>query len=295
MDSPTAIGTSLITLQTDVGPFSFGPGLESQLLRAAAFLVGLLVVVVVGWFVVEPAIARVVRSRNRNNPTLDEAITRYIRLAVLGTGLFVGIRLAGFSGSVGNSALVIAGVTVALGIAGQSVIGSLVSGTALVVDPEFNVGNYIRWDGGEGEVTSITLRVTRVRTPDGGLVTIPNTTLTDDAITRPFERGRCRTTQRVSVAYEADVETALYVLSTVTAGIDGVLDTPEPRIGVEELGDDGVILRVEYWVEDPVRNLFPTQSAFSRAVLERFDGAGIEISPSPKRDLEGHVRVDEGR
>lgn len=180
-----------MTVQTDVDPIPYSlPELEGFLLQTSVFLLAFVVTALVGWAVVEPAISRVVTRRNRNNPTLEEAITRYLRLMIAGVALFVATSAAGFTGLVGNSALVVAAGTLALGIAGQSVIGSLVSGTALVVDPEFSVGNYIRWEDGEGEVTSITLRVTRVQTPDGGLVTIPNTTLTEGPISKPFGGGR---------------------------------------------------------------------------------------------------------
>ncbi len=236
-------------------------------------------------------VSRLVRRRNRNNPTLEEAITRYVRLVVVVFAVFVGVGVAGFTGFLGNSALVIAAVTVAVGVAGQSVIGSLVSGTALVVDPEFNVGDYIRWAGGEGKVTSITLRVTRVRTLDGGLVTIPNTTLTDEPISRPFEGGNCRTAEHVTVSHKDDIETALYLLSDVAADIDGILADPQPETGIEEFGDDGVVLRVNYWIDDPLENLPEVRSAFARTVKDRFERADIHISPSPKRDLEGELSV----
>lgn len=279
-------------LRTAIAPLRIDVwSLDPLFFRAAGFLVAVIGIVVVGWFALEPVVSRLVRRRNRNNPTLEEATTRYVRLMVVVFALFVGVGVAGFTGLLGNSALVIAAITVAVGVAGQSVIGSLVSGTALVVDPEFNVGNYIQWEGGEGEVTSVTLRVTRVQTLDGGLVTIPNTTLTDEPIVRPFEQGNRRVVEHVTVGYEDDIEAALYLLSDVMADIDDVLETPPPRTGIEEFGDDGVVLRINYWVDDPLRNLFDVRSTFARTVKDRFERAEIHISPSSKRDLEGELEV----
>lgn len=40
------------------------------LVRIGWFLVGFVVTALVGWFVVEPAVSRAVRRRNRNNPTI---------------------------------------------------------------------------------------------------------------------------------------------------------------------------------------------------------------------------------
>lgn len=265
--------------------------LTDPVLQMITFSIVTILIILVGWFVVEPAISRVVRRRNRNNPTLEEAISRYVRLLLLVFGVFVGLSIAGYSDILGDSALIIAAVTLALGVAGQSVIGSLVSGVALVVDPQFNIGNYIRWTDGEGEVKSITLRVTRVQTPDGGLVTIPNTTLTDESIVRPYEQGRFRMTDRIEIAYESDINNALSTLLATATEIDDILDEPAPSADVVELGGDGVNLRIRYWVRDPTKNRQSARSELMRAVLDQFEANRIEISPSAKRDLEGRIQV----
>lgn len=286
------IGMGTVLLTT-VDVFPVNPSeLDDPFLRAAEVAVAFLIVFLIGWLVVEPAISRIIKRRNRNNPTIEEAITRYLRLIIVVCALFVGLTAGGFTNLVGRSGLVIAAATLALGIAGQHVIGSLVSGIALVVDPEFNVGNYIQWEDGEGEVTSITLRITRVQTLDGGLVTIPNTRLTDETIVRPYQRGTCRTVEHVPIAYEDDIETAIGLLTEITEDVDDILREPAPRIGVGELGDETVILYAQYWIDDPIRNRFPVRAAFTRAVKERFERADIEISPATQHDLEGHLRVD---
>jgi len=247
-----------------------------------------------GWYLIEPAVSRAVTRRNRNNPTLEEAISRYVRLTVVLVAIFVGASAAGYGRFLTDSAIVVAAGTLALGVAGQTVIGSFISGVVLVLDPEFNVGNYIKWANGEGTVRSITLRVTRVQTPNGELVTIPNTALTGQAITRPYGRGRYRLVEHVGLAYEDDVEAAIELLEGAAASVGGVLAEPEPRAYVDEFGSDAVIVRVHYWVEDPRRrDLFGVRSAFARAAKARLESAGITISPASKRDLGGRIAVDE--
>ena len=89
---------AIVLLQTTQTP-GLGPAeLEDvvpDLVRAAWFVAGLAVVVAVGWFVVEPAISRVVRRRNRGNATLQEAIARYVRLVVVVLGGLLGAVFAG--------------------------------------------------------------------------------------------------------------------------------------------------------------------------------------------------------
>jgi small-conductance mechanosensitive channel len=289
---------STVALQTTTPTPGVGVGELADywpvVVRGAWFLGGFLVVVLLGWFAASPLVARVVRRRNRNNPTIEEAMSRYVRLFAVVLAFFVGAGVAGYGQFISDSALVVAAGTLAVGVAGQTVIGSIVSGLVLVLDPEFNVGNYIEWADGEGTVRSITLRVTRVHTPDGELVTVPNTVLTSQAITRPYGQGRYRIVERIGLAYEADVAEALEHLLAATEGIDGVAEGPSPRVYVDEFGPDSVLVRIHYWVEDPDdRDLFAVRSAYARAVKRRLDGAGITISPASKRELEGRIAVED--
>lgn len=291
-------GQGWVALQTVTGTPGLGPDELGDfwplVMRSLWFLVGFGIIAAVGWFVVEPAVGRVIRRRNRNNPTIQEAITRYFRLFVLLLAVFVGIGVAGYGRFMTNSAIVVAAATLAVGVAAQSVIGSFVSGLVLVIDPEFNVGNYIAWSDGEGTVESITLRVTRVTTPGGSLVTIPNTTLTSEAITRPYGRGRYRVVEQIGLAYEDDIDVGLEIMETAAGDLEAVLDDPRPRAYVDEFGGDAVIVRVHYWVESPrERNVFRVRSAFARSVKTRLEDEGITISPASKRDLQGRIEVDD--
>jgi small conductance mechanosensitive channel len=263
--------------------------------RGVWFVAGFVAVTLVGWFVVEPLVTRFVHRRNRNNPTIQEAVSRYVRLTVLVVAFFAAAGTAGYGRFIGDSALVIAAGTLAVGVAGQTVIGSIVSGLVLVIDPEFNVGNYIEWEDRSGTVQSITLRVTRILTPNGELVTVPNTLLTGQAITRPYGRGRRRVVEHVGIAYEADVSEALDHLTAATDSVEGIVAGPTPRAYVDEFGGDAVVLRVHYWIEDPRKqDIFGVRSAYARAVKRRLDEAGITISPASKRELLGRIEVDGG-
>lgn len=262
------------------------------LVQLGWFLVGFSAVVLIGWLVVQPVLRRAVRRRNRNNPTLQAAIVLYFRLVVILVGTLVGVALAGYGGFLSDSALVISAVALAVGIAARELIGSLVSGFALVFDPEFNVGDHIKWDGGEGTVQSIALRITRVETANGELVTIPNTILTAHEITRPYGRGNHRIVQELGVGYESDLGDVLHQLTDVAGETEGILTDPSPAAYVDELGDDAVSIRVHYWITDPTRrDVFAVRSAYARAVKDRLEAEGISVSPPAARELSGGIRL----
>ncbi|MFW5928837.1 MAG: mechanosensitive ion channel family protein [Halobacteriota archaeon] len=270
--------------------------LQPLAIRTTYFAVGFAVVTLIGWYVVEPSVSRAVRRSNENNPTLREAVSRYLRLAFAVLGAAVGLAMAGYGGVLGSSALVVAALTLAVGVAGQSVFGSIISGLVLVFDPEFNVGNYIQWSGGEGKVVSIALRITRVRTPDGGLVTIPNTKLTGDSITRPYAGGPHRVTQHVGIDYEDDTGRARASMEAAARDLDGVLDDPEPRAYVDELGSDSVVVGVWYYVEQPREgNLLGIRSSYLTEAKRRLEADGFTVSPASKHELTGGLEVRDTR
>ena len=262
--------------------------------RATWFLGGFLFITVVGVLVVVPVISRGVRHRNPRNTTLTDAVTRYLQLLVVLVGVMVGAVVAGYGRVIGDSALIVAAATLALGVAAQTVIGSLVSGFVLVADPEFNVGDYIRWADREGTVQSITLRVTRVLTPDGELITVPNTVLTENAVTRPFGRGRYRIVDRLDFAFDADVNAAIDCIENAIDEVDRIAEAPSSRVYVETFGADTVTVAAHYWVEDPKqKDVLSVRSAFARVVRDRLTEAGIDVSPPSTHELEGRLQVEE--
>jgi small conductance mechanosensitive channel len=258
------------------------------------FAAGFGVVYLASRLVVVPFATRVVRARNRNNPTIETATETYLRVAMIGFAVLTGIVAAGYGRVLSDSAIVIAALTFALGIAGQQVFGSLVSGLFLVADPEFNVGDWIEWSGGEGTIEAVDFRVTRVRTPNHETISVPNTQLTDNAITRPYGRDRYRLTETVYVAYSEDTERALLELQQTITTLDQVLDEPAPSTRITDLGENAVTIQAEFWTDDPRnRDVLTIRSDFRRLVKRRFDEEDITIAPPSAQLLSGDVTVTE--
>jgi len=258
------------------------------------FAVGFVLVYLVGRLAVVPLATRIVSARNRNNPTIETATETYLRVAVIGFAILTGIVAAGYGRVLSDSAIVIAALTFALGIAGQQVFGSLVSGLFLVADPDFNVGDWIEWSGGEGTIEAVDFRVTRIRTPDHETISVPNTQLTENAITRPYGRDRYRLTEQVSVAYYEDTERALLELQQTITTLDEVLAEPAPSTRITDLGENAITIQAEFWTDDPRNRDVPTiRSDFRRLVKRRFDEVDITLAPPSAQLLSGDVTVTE--
>lgn len=260
------------------------------------FLAGFVVIYLIGQAFLVPLITRVVRSRNRNNPTIETAVKTYLRVVLIGFATLTGIIAAGYGRVLSESAVIIAALTFAFGIAGQQVFGSLISGMFLVSDPDFNVGDWIEWPGGSGTVEAVDFRVTRVRTPDNETVSVPNTELTSNAITRPYGRNTYRITEQVYVAYYEDAERALLELQRTAATLESALGDPAPNARLVELGENAITIQAEFWIDDPRdRDMMTIRSDFRRAVKRRFDEEGITLAPPSAQLLSGELTVTERR
>jgi small-conductance mechanosensitive channel len=257
------------------------------------FTVGLVVVYVLGRLLLVPGVTRIVSSRNRNNPTIASATSTYLRVVLVGFAVLTGLVTAGYGRLLSNSAVIIAAITFVTGIAGQQVFGSLISGMFLVADPDFNVGDWIEWDGGQGTVEAVHFRVTRVRTPNNGTIAVPNTQLTSSSLTRPFGRERYRVTEQVLVAYDEDTEHALLELRQTAEEDEAVMAEPSPNTRVLELGPNAITLQAEFWIDDPMdRSIVTIRSDFRRRVKRRFDEEGLTIAPPSGQSLSGEIAVE---
>lgn len=264
-------------------------------IETLTFLVVATVVYLLARVVVVPVAVRVVRDRNRNNPTVVTATETYLRVLMIGLAVLFGLIAAGYGGFLitTDSAILIAALTFGFGVAGQEVFGSLISGLFLVADPDFNVGDWISWSGGEGVVEAVDFRVTRIRTPNNETITVPNTELTTNSLTRPFGRDTFRITEQVFVPYDEDTEHALLELQQVATNHDNVIEEPAPSARILEMGADSITVQAEFWVGDPDRTaIADVRSEFRRRVKRRFDEEGLTLAPPSEQELSGTVTVE---
>ena len=283
----TIVAQTVPGLPTDLA------GFEEVALRTLGFFVGALAVYVVGRLLVIPTVTGIVRSRNRNNPTIETATETYVHLLVIAVAVVAGVIGAGYGGVLTDASIVLAAVSLVVGAASQNVIGSLVSGLFLIADRDFNVGDWIAWPGGEGIVEAVDFRVTRVRTVNNETIAVPNTELTSNALTRPYGRDRYRITEQLDIAYADDAELALMTLVETAREDDRVLDEPSPRSRIVSFGSTAPTLQAEYWVSDPMDvNLVDVRSDFRRRVKQRFDDEGLTLGPASGHELSGELAVD---
>jgi small-conductance mechanosensitive channel len=257
---------------------------------AVAFVVVLLAAYLVGRAVVLPLVDRVMDSRG-----LEVHARRPLRklasVLVVFAGVAIAFGFAGYGNFLQSLATVAAAATLAIGFAMQDVLANFVAGVFIFTDKPFKIGDWIEWDGNSGVVEDISFRVSRVRTFDNELLTVPNSQLTDGVIKNPVAKGKLRLQVPFGIGYDDDIERANEIILEEAHDHPDIMADPAPSVRLTSLGDSSVVLTARLWIDDPSRADFvKTRGQYVTAVKERFDEAGINI-PYPNRTLGGSIEL----
>ena len=263
---------------------------RSLAVRLAVAAAAFLVVAVAGSRAVTPVIDGLLRAREANE-TVRRSVCRAVRVAVFFVALAVGLTLGRFGYLLSASAMLVSALTLAVGFASQDVLGNLVSGVFMVWDPKVNVGDTIAWDDKTGVIEDISFRVTRVRTPDNELLSVPNSQLTNAALTNYSAKDARRLALTFPVAHDTDVAAVREALREEARAVDGVLDDPEPSTAVVDVNESRVAVDAYLWTGAPGR---PTpgdpRSEFLQSAVERFKAGELDLA-DPYRELGGDLRL----
>jgi small-conductance mechanosensitive channel len=77
---------------------------------------------------------------------------------------------------------ILGSMALAVGLAAQSLLKDIIGGLVVLIDKSFQSGDRIRIGNFYGEVASIGLRSTKIRTPTQTLITIPNSRILNDGV-----------------------------------------------------------------------------------------------------------------
>jgi small-conductance mechanosensitive channel len=209
-----------------------------------------------------------------------------LMLKRLSTAVLLGIGVALSLGVLGIEVGVLLGAagvaTVALGFAAQTSVSNLISGTFLMIEQPFVVGDIIEVDGVTGEVLAIDLISVRLRTFDNILARIPNETMLKANVRNVTHFPIRRAEITIGVAYKEDLERVRALLMDIAARNRFALREPEPLVIYKAFGDSSVDMMFAVWA--PRQQFLQLRNSLFEDIKRTFDEQGIEI-PFPHRTL----------
>lgn len=254
-------------------------GNQDLLFQYGVNILSALAILIIGNWVVKAianAVAQLLRKKEIDNAVVDfvHTLVRYL--------LFVVVLVAAL-GRIGvetASVVAILGVAgLAVGLALQGSLSNFAAGVLIVAFRPFKSGDHVDVAGVSGSVDSIQIFSTALKTPDNKMVVVPNGAILSSPITNYSHHDTRRIDFVVGVAYSANLQHTKEVLTGVLARESRLLSTPEPTIGVVELGDSSVNLVVRPWVR--TEDYWAVYFDLLQAIKEGLDEQGIEI-PFPQ-------------
>ena len=214
-------------------------------------------------------------TRARTVCSLTRSILSYAAVLL---SVYFGLRALGVD--VTASLASVGVVTLIIGFGAQSLIEDVLTGIFLIAEGRYNVGDILVLDDFRGKVVDISVRTTTIEDAGGNHKIINNSEI------RNFQNRSQKTSlavSTVSVGYDADLRAVETVIADALPAMFEenravFLDVPQ-YIGVEELGESGVVLK--FIVSATEENVFAARRALNRALKLLFDEKGIDI-PYPQ-------------
>ena len=259
---------------------NFGETLTSWINGGVRFLV----IIAVTWLIarlVEAVFTHYlapIAARSEND--LDDQLLPIARkggkTAVWIIGLVVALNNAGYDVGALIAGLGIGGL--ALAMAAKDTVSNIFGGFTVFTDQPFKINDRIRVSGFDGSVAEIGIRSTKLRTLDGTLVTLPNSTFSDSAVENVSAEPSRKVVSNLGLTYDTSPEQmqrAMAILREITAANPSL----EEKVvcGFNAFGDFAMNILLVYYIRSG-EDIVGVQSAINLEILTRFNAEGLEFA-----------------
>ncbi len=210
-----------------------------------------------------------------------QLVDRFIKYAVVILGLLTIANQLGINVMSLVAGLGVAGLAVSL--AAQDTMKNIIAGITIAVDRPFKQGDWVCIGDKNLQVTDIRLRTTVFTSFENETLVMPNQEVSSERIINYTLTQRIRVRVPLGIAYEEDIDEAREVVFDTMEGDDRILEDPEPKVLVLELGASSVNMELRFWIEDPWE-MYSARCEYIEKCKKALDAADIEI-PYPHTQL----------
>ena len=170
-----------------------------------------------------------------------------------------------------------------VGFCAESLIADVVTGTFMLFENQYNVGDIVEVGGFRGTVTNIGIRTTSITDP-GGNVKIVNNSAMQNILNRSDKMSR--SVSDIAIPYATDLEKLEAgipkLMEEIHAAHSDVMKDVPTYLGVQELADSAVVLRFVVYVDE--KDIYSGARLLNHDLLLGFRKLGVEC-PFPQMDV----------
>lgn len=166
--------------------------------------------------------------------------------------------------------------SLAVSLAIQGMLSNLAGGIVILSAHPFNIGDYVEAAGLAGTVQEIDLIYTKLDTPDGQRVLVPNSDMCASKITNFSSLGTRRIKLTIGASYDCSVSDVRAAFMEAVESTEHILPDPAPAVYVEEYQDSAITYTVYCW--SSAADYWTTRYALNENVKAAFDAHSIEMT-----------------
>jgi small-conductance mechanosensitive channel len=203
---------------------------------------------------------------------------KIVRLLIVAFGLVVAYPyIPGSESAAFKGVSLFLGVVFSLG--SSSVISNLLAGFTLTYRKAFKLGDRVKIGNVVGDVTTMRLQVTHLRTPKNEEVIIPNSSILNGDVMNYSSMAQSpglilHTT--VGIGYETPWRQVEAMLLQAADRTPGLLKAPPPFVLLNSLGDFCVVYEINAYCDQP-QQMGPLYARLHRSILDVFNEYGVQI------------------
>ena len=218
----------------------------------------------------------VAASDNDLDDQLAPILSKGVKTIIWSLAIIIGLNNAGYDVAALIAGLGIGGL--ALAMAAKDSVSNIFGGFTIFVDKPFIMGDRIKVSGFDGTVTEVGLRSTRMKTLDGRVVTIPNSTFTGTAVENVSWEPSRKVVLNIGLIYDTTpekIEEAMSILKEISDNHE--CTEPDTWMAFNAFGDFALNICFIYYIKKG-EDIGQTQTDFNLAILRRFNEAGLEMA-----------------
>lgn len=216
---------------------------------------------------------------DKMNTTAIKFISNILKIVVISFAVVMVISEFGYNVNGLLTGIGVGGLAISL--AAKEAVSNLISGFIIVFEKPFIVGDMISTSTIQGVVEEVQMRSTKIRTLEDSVVTVPNSTLTSDAITNISRMNKRLITLDFGLEYSTPNDVVKKCENDIKQFViddEDILPSPV-RVNLTKLDDSAVVLTLTcYSVTADINEYYQVISKVNYKVKEIIEGNGAHFA-----------------
>ena len=161
-------------------------------------------------------------------------------------------------------------------LAAEDILGNIAGGLVILSTHPFEVGDYVEADGVGGTVEEISLNHTKLLTPNGQYILVPNRALSSSKITNYSRLGRRRIAVAVTASYDAPTKLVFAACGEAMDMTPNLLSDPAPVTRLTNYGESAIEYTLYCWTA--VGDYWDSYFALMTNIRTAFEKHNVEMT-----------------